>query len=186
LTRAHKKELEVAVFSLNVNGFEIVARTLIIYASLLLALRVAGKREIGQMTAFDLVVILLISNAVQNAMVGSDVSVTGGLIAAGALIGVNYGVATARERVPLLREAVEGSPTIVVSDGKLLRQNIRREGLAEEEVLMAIREHGIDRIDEVRLAVLETDGSISVLQAGDGSTTRRSRRRPRLPWRRGG
>src|SRR5436309_14529056 len=101
--------LEVVVFNLSVNGFEIVARTLIIYACLLLALRVVGKREIGQMATFDLVVILLISNAVQNAMVGSDVSVTGGLIAAGVLIGANYGVATARERVIWLREAVEGS-----------------------------------------------------------------------------
>ena len=174
------------MFSLSVNGFEIVARTLIIYACLLLALRVAGKREIGQMATFDLVVILLISNAVQNAMVGSDVSVTGGLIAAGALISANYGVATARERMPLLREAVEGSPTVVVSEGKLLRQNVRREGLAEEEVLMAIREHGIDSIDEVRLAVLETDGSISVVQVDDGSKTPRSRRRTRLPWKRGG
>jgi uncharacterized membrane protein YcaP (DUF421 family) len=174
------------VFSLSVNGFEIVARTLIIYACLLLALRVAGKREIGQMATFDLVVILLISNAVQNAMVGSDVSVTGGLIAAGALIGANYGVATARERMPLLRTAVEGSPTVVVSEGKLLKQNLRREGLEEEEVLMAIREHGLDSISEVRLAVLETDGSISVVQAGNGSTTGRPRKRTRLPWRRGG
>ncbi len=174
------------MFNLNVNGFEIVARTLIIYACLLLALRVVGKREIGQMATFDLVVILLISNAVQNAMVGSDVSVTGGLIAAGVLIGANYGVATARERVIWLREAVEGSPTVVVSDGKLLRQNIRREGLDEEEVLMAIREHGIDSIDEVRLAVLETDGSISVIQTDDGSGTGRPRRRTRLPWRRSG
>ncbi|TMB67041.1 MAG: DUF421 domain-containing protein [Chloroflexi bacterium] len=184
--RAHNKQLEVAVFSLTVNGFEIIARTLIIYGSLLLALRVAGKREIGQMATFDLVVILLISNAVQNAMVGSDVSVTGGLIAAGALIAVNYGVATARERVTWVREAVEGSPTIVVSNGRLLRQNIRREGLAEEEVLMAIREHGLNNIGEVRLAVLETDGSISVVQAGNGSITGRPRKRTRLPWRRGG
>src|SRR5438034_9082506 len=177
--------LEVVVFNLNVNGFEIVARTLIIYACLLLALRVVGKREIGQMATFDLVVILLISNAVQNAMVGSDVSVTGGLIAAGVLIGANYGVATARERVLWLREAVEGSPTVVVSDGKLLRQNIRREGLAEEEVLMAIREHGLNNIDEVQLAVLETDGSISVVQAGNASITGRRRTRTRLPCRRG-
>src|SRR5438034_6865697 len=113
-------QLEVAVFSLNVNGLEILARTLIIYVSLLLALRVAGKREIGQMATFDLVVILLISNAVQNAMVGSDVSVTGGLIAAGALIGANYGVATARDRMTWLREAVERSRTAVVRPGRPL------------------------------------------------------------------
>ena len=88
------------MFSPDVNGWSIVARTLIVYAALLIGLRLAGKREIGQMTPFDLVVILLIANAVQNAMVGPDTSVTGGLIAAGALIVGNYGVAQARERLP--------------------------------------------------------------------------------------
>jgi len=174
------------VFSLDVNGFEIVARTLIVYGLLLVALRLAGKREIGQMATFDLVVILLVSNAVQNAMVGSDVSVTGGLIAAGALIGANYGVATARERLVWLREAVEGTPTILVSNGRLIQQNMRREGIDEEDVQMAIREHGIDDVHEVRLAVLETDGSISVVQMDDSSHKGRPRKRPRLPWRRGG
>ena len=100
------------MFNLNVNGFEIVARTLIIYACLLLALRVVGKREIGQMATFDLVVILLISNAVQNAMVGSDVSVTGGLIAAGVLIGANYGVATARDYVGVWASRPEYGKTV--------------------------------------------------------------------------
>ncbi len=174
------------MFSLDVNGFEIVARTLIVYGLLLVALRLAGKREIGQMATFDLVVILLVSNAVQNAMVGSDVSVTGGLIAAGALIGANYGVATARERLVWLREAVEGTPTILVSNGRLIQQNMRREGIDEEDVQMAIREHGIDDVHEVRLAVLETDGSISVVQMDDSSHKGRPRKRPRLPWRRGG
>ncbi len=174
------------MFNLDVNGFEIAARTLIIYAILLIALRLAGKREIGQMATFDLVVILLVSNAVQNAMVGSDVSVTGGLIAAGALIGANYGVATARERVVWLRGAVEGTPTILVSNGRLIQQNMRREGVDEEDVQMAIREHGIDDVHEVRLAVLETDGSISVVQMADTSHKGRPRKRTRLPWRRGG
>jgi uncharacterized membrane protein YcaP (DUF421 family) len=164
------------VFTLDVNGFEIVARTIVIYTVLVLALRAAGKREIGQMAPFDLVVILLISNAVQNAMVGGDVSVTGGLIAAGVLVGANYGVATARERVTWLREAVEGTPTIIVSGGKLIRQNLRREGIDEEEVLMAIREHGVPDLGGVRLAVLETDGSISIVPSdGSPQAHRRSR-----------
>jgi len=165
------------VFSLDVSGFEIIARTFIIYAVLVLALRLAGKRELGQMTPFDLVVLLLISNAVQNAMVGSDVSLTGGLIAAGVLISANYGVAAARERVTWFREAVEGTPSVIVSNGKLIAQNMRREGLEEEEVMMALREHGIDKLEEVRLAVIETDGSISVMP-GDGKP--QPRRRGRL------
>jgi uncharacterized membrane protein YcaP (DUF421 family) len=151
------------MFNLDVSGWSIVVRTLIVYAALLAGLRLAGKREIGQMTPFDLVVILLIANAVQNAMVGPDTSVTGGLIAAGALIVANYGVAQARERLPWLRRAVEGTPTILINDGKFVADHLRREGLEEEEVLMAIREHGFADVKDVRVAVLEVDGSISIV-----------------------
>jgi uncharacterized membrane protein YcaP (DUF421 family) len=153
------------MFSLDVNGWSIVARTVIVYAALLLGLRLAGKRELGQMTPFDLVVILLIANAVQNAMVGPDTSVTGGLIAAGALITANYGVAQARERLPSLRRAVEGTPTLLINDGKFVPEHLRREGLDEDEVLMAIREHGVADVKDVRMAVLEVDGSISIVPA---------------------
>jgi len=117
------------------------------------------------------VVILLIANAVQNAMVGPDTSVTGGLIAAGVLIVGNYGVAQARERLPWLRRAVEGMPTLLINDGRFIREHLRREGLDEEEVLMAIREHGVANVKEVRMAVLETDGSISIVPA-DAKTMR--------------
>ena len=151
------------MFSLDVNGWSIVARTVIVYVALLVGLRLAGKRGLGQMTPFDLVVILLVANAVQNAMVGPDTSLTGGLIAAGVLIVGNYGVAEARERLPWLRRAVEGMPTLLINDGKFISQHLRREGLDEDEVLMAIREHGVADVKDVRMAVLETDGSISIV-----------------------
>jgi len=109
------------------------------------------------------VVILLVANAVQNAMVGPDTSLTGGLIAAGVLIVGNYGVAEARERLPWLRRAVEGMPTLLINDGKFVSRHLRREGLDEDEVLMAIREHGVADVKDVRMAVLETDGSISIV-----------------------
>jgi uncharacterized membrane protein YcaP (DUF421 family) len=153
------------MFSLDVNGWSIVLRTAIVYVALLVSLRLAGKRELGQMTPFDLVVILLVANAVQNAMVGPDTSLTGGLIAAGVLIAGNYGVAEARERLPWLRRAVEGTPTLLINGGKLVTEHLRREGLDEDEVLMAIREHGIAEVKDVRMAVLETDGSISIIPA---------------------
>ena len=153
------------MFSLGINGWSIVGRTVIVYAALLVGLRLAGKRELGQMTPFDLVVILLIANAVQNAMVGSDTSLTGGLIAAGVLVTANYGLAAARERLPWLRRAVEGTPTLLINDGKLVREHLRREGLDEDEVMMAIREHGVADVKDVRIAVLETDGSISIVPA---------------------
>ena len=151
------------MFDLDVNGLSIVARTLIVYLALLAGLRLAGKRELGQMTPFDLVVILLIANAVQNAMVGPDTSVTGGLIAAGVLVTVNYGLAAARERLPWLRRAVEGTPTLLINDGRFVQEHLRREGLEEDEVLMAIREHGVADVKDVRIAVLETDWSISIV-----------------------
>jgi uncharacterized membrane protein YcaP (DUF421 family) len=151
------------VFENSVSLLEIVARSAIVYLAILAGLRVGGKREIGQMTAFDLVVILLIANAVQNAMVGSDVSVTGGLVAAGVLLALNYGLGFARERVPFLSRAVQGEPTLLVSHGKFIEGHLRREGIDPDLVMMAIREHGVANLKDVALAVLETDGSISVV-----------------------
>src|SRR3970282_174529 len=138
------------MFGLSVEGWSIVARTLIVYLALLAGLRLAGKRELGQMTPFDLVVILLIANAVQNAMVGPDTSVTGGLISAGVPVSSKYGVARARERLPWLRRAVEGTPTLLINDGKFVQEHLRREGLEEDEVLVAIREDGGAEAKDVR------------------------------------
>lgn len=157
------------MFDLDISGWSIVLRTLIVYVALLAGLRLAGKRELGQMTPFDLVVILLIANAVQNAMVGPDTSVTGGLIAAAVLIAVNFGLAFVRQRLPWLRRAVEGTPTLLINDGRFVREHLRREGIAEDEVLMAIREHGVADIKDVAMAVLETDGSISIVPADAGA-----------------
>jgi uncharacterized membrane protein YcaP (DUF421 family) len=128
------------------------------------------------MTPFDLVVLLLVSEAVQNALIGGDMSTTGGLIAAGALIGTNYGLAAASERVTWLRNMLEGGPTVLVRDGKFLKENMLREGLDEDEVLMAIREHGVEDVEGVQLAVLETDGTISVVPT-EGRPQARKRRR---------
>jgi uncharacterized membrane protein YcaP (DUF421 family) len=163
------------MFSLDISGWSIVLRTVIVYAAILIGLRLAGKREIGQMTPFDLVVILLIANAVQNAMVGPDTSVTGGLIAAAVLVVANYGVAQARERLPFLRSALEGTPTLLIHDGKFIRESLRRESLDEDDVLMAMREHGVDNIADVRIAVLETDGAISIVPI-DAKTLRTRKR----------
>jgi uncharacterized membrane protein YcaP (DUF421 family) len=166
------------VFDLGVNGWSIAARTLIVYGALLFGLRLAGKRQLGQMTPFDLVVILLVANAVQNAMVGTDTSVTGGLIAATVLIAGNYAVVQARERIPILRRAVEGTPTLLINDGSFVADHLRSEGLDEDEVMMAIREHGVSSLEEVKMAVLEVDGSISIVPAD--ATTMRTRRHNRF------
>jgi uncharacterized membrane protein YcaP (DUF421 family) len=165
------------VFVLGTPAWQIAVRTAVVYLSLLVGLRLMGKRELGQMTVFDLVVLLVISNAVQNAMVGSDTSLLGGLIAAACLLVINRLVAELRLRSPLLRRAVEGSPTVLISHGHYIDQALRREGLDREEVEMALREHGVASVEQVRLAVLELDGSISVVPQETG-TLRIRRRQP--------
>lgn len=144
-------------------ALEILARTLLVYVGVLMGLRLMGKRELGQMTVFDLVVILLISNAVQNSMVGRDVSVQGGLLAAGVLLVVNRLVAALRVHGGWWGRLLEGTPTVLVQEGQFLEPALRKEGLERRQVEMAMREHGIGSIDQVKLAVLETDGSISVV-----------------------
>ena len=149
----------------------ITLRTLIIYLVILFGLRLSGKREIGQMTVFDLVVLLLISNAVQNAMVGPDTSLLGGVLAALVLLLVNSLVARLNLSLPGFRRLVEGTPTLLVLHGKVVSEHMRREGIDSESLLAALREHGVSEIDGVEMAVLEIDGSISVVPAG-GTTTR--------------
>jgi uncharacterized membrane protein YcaP (DUF421 family) len=152
----------------------IIIRTLAVYLVILFGLRLAGKREIGQMTVFDLVVLLLISNAVQNAMVGPDTSLIGGILAAVVLLLANAAVAHLRLRSPLLRRWVEGTPTLLVLHGEVIPAHLRQEGIDEESLLAALREHGVGEIGEVEMAVLEIDGSISVVPVG--STTTRTKK----------
>jgi uncharacterized membrane protein YcaP (DUF421 family) len=143
--------------------WEIALRTSIVYLAILFGLRLFGKRQIGQLSVGDLVMILLIANAVQNAMVGVDVSLTGGLTAALVLLVMNFVVVRGLARTPLGERLLEGGPTLLVKDGRILDAGLRREGVARDEVEMAIREHGITDESGVRAAYLEPDGTISVI-----------------------
>jgi uncharacterized membrane protein YcaP (DUF421 family) len=156
--------------------WDIVLRTAGVYVVILLGLRLAGKREIGQMTVFDLVVLLLLANAVQNAMVGPDTSLAGGLLAAIVLLVLNAVVARLRLRWPVLRRVVEGSPTLLVLHGEVLTDHLKRERLDEETPEAALREHGVGDLSDVEMAVLEIDGSISVVPVG--GTTKHVKRPP--------
>jgi len=162
------------MLKLVIPAWNIVLRTAIIYLVILIGLRLAGKREIGQMTVFDLVVLLLIANAVQNAMVGPDTSLAGGVLAAVVLLVLNAVVARLRLRWPRLRRIVEGSPTLLALRGEVITDHLRREGLDQETLEAALREHGVADLSEVEMAVLEIDGSISVVPAG--GTTKRVKR----------
>jgi uncharacterized membrane protein YcaP (DUF421 family) len=157
---------------------EIVARCLVIYVVVLVGLRLGGRREIGQLTPFDLVLVILVANATQNAMVGSDTSLAGGVVAAAALFAVNAVVARLRLRSPRFRRLVQGEPVVLVQRGEWLDDALRTQGLARDDVLAALREHGdVGDVTEVELAVLETDGSVSVVPRS--APVHRSRRRMR-------
>ncbi len=151
------------MLSLAIPAWQIVVRTAVIYLVVFAGLRLTGKRELGQMTVFDLVVILLIANAVQNAMVGPDVSLTGGVIAAIALLAVNWAVSQLRLRSRFWGKLLEGTPTVLIEDGEFVAPHLRKEGLERAEVEMAMREHGVESVRDVKLAVLEVDGSISIV-----------------------
>lgn len=145
----------------------VVIRTAIVYVCLFAGIRIFGKREVGQMAPNDLVLLLLLANAVQNAMTGPDVSVTGGIAAAGTLLILNSGVAALIARFPRLRRAVQGSATILVYQGQVLSEHLARERLSVADLEQALREHGVAAVGEVYLAVLEMDGSISVLKTDE-------------------
>lgn len=142
---------------------EVILRTTIVYLAILVVLRVAGKRQVGQLTILDLVLLLLIANGVQNAMVGSNVSVAAGLAAALTLVVLDRVLGTIEERSPRVRRAVEGEPRLLVRHGIVLARALEREGITEDELLAAVRQHGLATVGEVGLAVLETNGQISII-----------------------
>jgi uncharacterized membrane protein YcaP (DUF421 family) len=157
---------------------EIVGRSLVVYVAILVGLRLGGRRELGQLTPFDLVLILLVANAVQNAMVGTDTTLGGGLVAAATLLVANFVIARLRLRSQPLRRFIEGVPVVLIQRGEWVEANMRREGVTHDEVGAAIREHGeVDDVTQVELAVLETDGSISIVPTS--ANVQRSRRRLR-------
>jgi uncharacterized membrane protein YcaP (DUF421 family) len=163
------------IFKLSIPWWELVVRSLIIYAAFFVGLRLFGKRELGQFTVFDFVLVLLVANALQPAITGPDNSVTGGVIIIIVLLLINRGVAMLRSYWPAFDRLIDPPPTVVVQDGNLVMPNLEKEGLSVDDVKMAVREHGFDKLSDVGLAVLENDGSVSVV--GKGSTERFRRRR---------
>jgi uncharacterized membrane protein YcaP (DUF421 family) len=142
---------------------EIVARTAIVYLFLVVVLRISGKRQVGQLSILELIVILIISDAVQNSMVGENTTIWGGLVAVATLLTLDLALSRVAERSRRVRRAVEGEPSLLVRDGKLLDRALRDEGISADDVRVAIRHNGLEHVSDVRLAVLETDGSISIV-----------------------
>lgn len=142
---------------------DIILRSGIIYIIVLLGLRLLGKSHIGQLSILDFVLILLISNAVQNAMVGNDSSLLGGIIAAATLLLMNYLFTFIRMRFRKAGQLFEGNPSLLIHNGKILREHLEKEQLTEDELERVIREHGLEHSSNVKIAVMESDGTISVI-----------------------
>jgi uncharacterized membrane protein YcaP (DUF421 family) len=151
-----------------------VLRAVLIYAGLLIALRIFGKREVGQFTLYDLVFILLVANALQPAITGPDTSLGGGFVLIVVLVGTNYLVGKL-DNMPRFHRFFTAQPAVIVRDGKCVSEVMTREGVDQGEVEMSMREHGIMDLKDVQLAVLEPDGTISIVPTGTAMTRTKHR-----------
>lgn len=146
---------------------DVALRTTVVYLVLLVGIRLTGQRLLGQLSAFDLVLLLIIANAVQNAMVGPDTSLAGGLVAAGVLLFWHQVINRVRRSSPWFGRLIAGEGVMLIKDGKILEQHVQHAGVTSEELLQSLREHGVAAVADVRLAVLEPDGSVSVIRFDD-------------------
>lgn len=144
-------------------ALSIAGKTAIIYLFLIFGLRLLGKRELGQMSVYDLVLIIIIANAVQNAMLGNDNTLVGGLVAAITILVLNRVFTWFIVRQANFKNFMLGVPVLVVRDGKMLTKIMEKEGITSEHIMAAMREHGIAELEKVQIAVLEVDGSISIV-----------------------
>jgi uncharacterized membrane protein YcaP (DUF421 family) len=151
------------LFHLGISPGEKVLRSLLVFAFLLAALRVGGKRELAQINVLDLIVLLLVSNALQNAMIGADNSLLGGMIGASVLFAANYGFVHLTFRSARARRLLEGVPRVLVEDGRVNARALRREAMTRTELISVVRERGFRDLEDVALVVLETNGHIAVM-----------------------
>lgn len=138
-------------------------KSVAIYLFIIIAIRIFGKKELAQLSVVDLVFILLISNSVQNAMVGTTADFYSGLAAAISLFVVNYVFKLLIKKSPAFSKVVQGEPLMLIYKGKIKLENMEKAMFTVEELEAAVREHGVEKISNVDLAVLEADGNISVL-----------------------
>ena len=154
--------------------FLIILRSVIVYLFIILAIRLFGKKELSQLSIIDLVFILLISNSVQNAMVGDNSSLLGGITAASALFITNWILKNLIYKSKTISKTIQGSPIMLVYQGKVIRKHLLQAQISHDELEASIREHGIKNIESVDLAILEVDGNISVLSS---NFTKKSKKR---------
>ena len=151
------------MFELSIPWWELMLRSVLVFAALLLLLRLTGKRQVGQLAPNDLVLLLILANAVQNSMNGGDNSLIGGLISATTLVLLNYGVGKLVANNRAVERLVDGRPQILVRDGVVFERALQEAGITQEELRGVLRQNGQPHVAQVHLAILETNGSISVL-----------------------
>ena len=171
--------MDVAIEAIT-HYLSIAASTAVVYLFIIICMRIFGKTEVAQLSITDFVFIMLISNAVQNAMVGPDASLGGGLVAATTLFVMDTLFKRLTYRFAWLGKLMQGSPITLIRHGKIEQRAMKGTMLTRDELMEALREHGISNLNEVDMAVLETDGAISVLadQFKTQSTRKRQPRRP--------
>ena len=150
------------LWAFQIPPLEKVLRTVLVYLAILVIVRVAGKRLLAQMNSLDLVVVLLLSNVVQNAIIGDDNSLVGGVLGAVVLVAANAGLERIAQVFPAFRRVVEGRPTPVVCDGEVIDGALDRLGMTRGELNWALRHQGADRVSEVETATLDPGGSLTV------------------------
>jgi len=150
------------MWHLSLPWWEFILRALVVYAFLLVLLRLTGRRQVGQLAPFDLVLLLVLSNSLQNSMNGGDNTITSGLILALTLVGVNWLVGYATYRSKRVSRAIEGRPEVLIHNGVVYRDLMERERLTQDELDAALRRAGAASVDDVHFAVLETNGQVSV------------------------
>lgn len=155
------------MLSMAVPWWELIVRGVVVYVFLLALLRITGKRQVGQLAPFDLVLLLVLANAVQNSMNAGDNSLVGGLITAATLIGLNFLVSLVTHRFKNLEAVVEGRPQILIHNGKLFEEVMAKAQLTHHELNSALRRSGCSSVAEVHSAILENNGAISVVTMKD-------------------
>ena len=151
------------LFALAMPWWEFILRAVVVYVVVLTMVRVAGKRALGQFTPFDMLLLVLLGNAVQNALLGRDTSLGGGILLAATLIVLNYLVGWVTTRSPILERVVEGEPVVLARDGHVLQAVLRRELVSKADFAKALRDAGSEDVGEVELALLETNGHITII-----------------------
>ena len=151
------------MLNLAIPTWELVLRSAVVYAFLIVLLRFTGKRQIGQLAPFDLVLLLVLSNAVQNSMNGGDNSLVGGLVSAATLVALNYVIGSATFKNKRLEALIEGRPEVIIHNGHVFEDVMRRAKLTHHELTAALRQAGCSCQEEVQTAILENNGSISVV-----------------------